>query len=82
MRGVSILVAVLSVTACTTWPSSHGDETNPTVTYRYYGDLYGTQFDEVSEEADNYCDVEFGKRSHLQDADDNGDDNLAVFECI
>jgi hypothetical protein len=78
MRSILILVAVLSMTACT----SSSDETNPTVSYRYSGDLYGLRFEEVSEEASAYCIEQFDRRSHLQEADDSGDENLAVFECI
>ena len=79
MRSILILVAVLSMTACT---ASRVDDANPTVTYRYSGDLYGLRFEEISEEAYAYCAEQFDGRSHLQEADNNGDENLAVFECI
>jgi hypothetical protein len=78
MRGILILAAVLSMTAC----ASHGDDANRTVTYRYSGDLYGLRFEEVSEEASAYCVEEFDARAQLQQADDSGDENLAVFECL
>jgi len=79
MRSILILVAVLSMTACST---PGGDEPNPTVTYRYSGDLYGLRFEESSEEASAYCAEQFDRRSALQEADDTGDENVAVFECI
>lgn len=82
MRAVPLFAALLSMAACTAPQPSRVDETNPTVTYKYYGDLYGSQFDEVSARADDYCAQQFGKQSHLQNADDNGDENFAVFECI
>lgn len=79
MRSILILVAVLSMTACTASPD---DDANPTVTYRYSGDLYGLRFEEISEEASAYCVEEFDGRAQLQQADSNGEENIAVFECI
>ena len=79
MRGILILAAVLSTAACST---SGVDDTNPTVSYRYFGDLYGLRYEEVSEEASAYCVEEFGGRAQLREADGNGDENHAVFECI
>lgn len=82
MRGILLLVTGLSITACTASQSSPGDETNPTVTYRYSGDPYGTRFEETSEEAFYHCAEQFDGKSYLQTVEDSGDENLAIFECI
>ena len=79
---VVILVAVgLSLAACVGTPS-RVDEENPTVTYKYYGDTYGSQYDEVAARARDYCDDEFNKDARLRNVDEGGQEHQATFECI
>jgi hypothetical protein len=83
MRVVAILSAVLILAACSTSQPERVDSSNPTVTYKYFGDAYGSQFDEVSARAADYCNEQFGKSVKLKDVDEGGgDENFATFECV
>ena len=82
MRIVVVLVAVgLSLAACGGAPS-RVEEENPSVTYKYYGDTYGSQYDEVADRARGYCDEEFNRDARLRDVDESGQEHQATFECI
>jgi hypothetical protein len=82
MRDVIILIAALSLVGCVAATPSRVDSTNATVTYKYSGDTYGSQFDLVSAKASDYCGNEFGKSARLRDVDEGNDENLATFECV
>lgn len=81
MRRIFLAAAALSLAACSSSPSQV-DSDNPSVTYKYYGDPKGSQYEEVSERADSYCDMEFGRAAQLRDVSEDGDTNFATFECI
>jgi hypothetical protein len=83
MRVLAVLSAVLILTACSSSQPEQVDSSNPTVTYKYFGDSYGSQFDEVSARAADYCNEQFGKAVRLKDVDQgSGDENFATFECV
>jgi hypothetical protein len=83
MRALAVLSTVLVLAACSSSQPERVDSSNPTVTYKYYGDAYGGQFDEVAARAADYCNEQFGKAVRLKDVDEgNGDANFAVFECV
>jgi len=81
MRGVILVAAALSLAGCMGTPS-RVDSSNPTVTYKYFGDTYGSQFEQVSQRADEYCGQEFDKDAKLRNVDEGGDEHFATFECI
>jgi len=81
MRNVVLIAAALSLAGCMGAPS-RVDSTNPTVTYKYFGDTYGSQFEEVSARANDYCSQEFNKDARLRNVDEAGDQNFATFECV
>ena len=81
MRRMVLVAAALSLAGCMGAPS-RVDSDSPTVTYKYYGDADGSQFEEVAERADEYCDAEYDKSARLRDVDEEGDTNYATFECI
>ena len=82
MRDVIILLAVFSLVGCIAGTPSRVDSTNATVTYRYFGETYGSQFDLVSDRAADYCGNEFGKSARLINVEETNDENLATFECF
>jgi len=83
MRVLAVLSAVLILAACSSAQPERVDSSNPTVTYKYFGDTYGSQFDEVSARAADYCNEQFGKAVRLKGVDESsGDENFAVFECV
>ena len=81
LRVVILFTAGLSLAACMASPSRVG-ESSPTVTYKYYGDTYGSQYDEVAERARDYCDAEFDKSARFRNVDEGGEERYATFECI
>jgi hypothetical protein len=81
MRRIFLAAAALSLAACNSSPSQV-DSDNPTVTYKYFGDPKGSQYEEVSERADSYCDMEFSRAARLRNVDQDGDANFATFECV
>jgi hypothetical protein len=81
MRAVMLVAAALSLAGCMGSPSQV-DSTTPTVTYKYFGDTYGSQFDEVAARADGYCSQEFNKTARLRNVDEGGDEHFATFECV
>lgn len=81
MRIIILAAAALSLAACAGAPS-RVDTESPTVTYKYYGDTYGSQYDEVSARARDYCDEEFNKNARLRNVDEGGQEHYATFECI
>jgi hypothetical protein len=83
MRILAVLPVVFILGACSSPQPERVDSSNPTVTYKYFGDAYGSQFDEVSARAADYCNEQFGKAVRLKDVDEgSGDENFAVFECV
>jgi putative hemolysin len=83
MRIAAALTTVLILAACSSPEPERVDSSSPTVTYKYYGDTYGSQFDEVSARAADYCNEQFGKSARLKDVDEgSGDENFAIFECV
>jgi hypothetical protein len=82
MRDVIILIAALSLVGCVAAIPSRVDSTNATVTYKYSGEKYGSQFDLVSAKASDYCGNEFGKSARLRDVDKGNEENFATFECV
>jgi hypothetical protein len=86
MRNVIIvLAAAVSSAGCVVSGPSRVDSTTPTVTYKYYGETYGSQYDQVSAKASDYCGNEFGKSARVRDLDQNTqgtDENFVTFECI
>ena len=86
MRHVIItLAAAVSLAGCVVSGPSRVDSTTPTVTYKYHGETYGSQFDEVSATASDYCGNEFGKSARVRDLDQNTQgtgENFVTFECI
>lgn len=83
MRVLAVFPAVLILAACSSAQPERVDSSNPTVTYKYFGDTYGSQFDEVSSRAADYCNERFGKAVRLRSVDEgSGDENFAVFECV
>ena len=85
MRNVIMLAAAVSLAGCVVSEPSRVDSTTPTVTYKYYGETYGSQFDQVSARASDYCGNEFGKSARIRDLDQNSqgtDENFVTFECI
>jgi hypothetical protein len=81
MRVVILVTVALSLAACTGAPAKV-DSSSPTVTYKYYGDTYGSQYDEVAARARDYCDQEFNKDARLRNVDEGGEEHYATFECI
>ena len=83
MRVLPVLSAVMLLAACSSPEPERVDSSNPTVTYKYFGDAYGSQFDEVSARAADYCNEQFGKAVRLKNVDEgSGDEHFAVFECV
>jgi hypothetical protein len=83
MRIPAVLSAVLILAACSSPQPERVDSSNPTVTFKYFGDAYGSQFDEVSARAADYCNEQFGKAVRLKGLDEgSGDENFATFECV
>ncbi len=83
MRVLAVLSGVLILAACSSAQPERVDTSNPTVTYKYFGDAYGSQFDEVSARAADYCNEQFGKAVRLKDVDESAsDENFATFECV
>jgi thiamine biosynthesis lipoprotein ApbE len=81
MRVVILAAAALSLAACVGSPS-RVETSSPTVTYKYYGDTYGSQYDEVAARARDYCDAEFDKGARLRNVDEGGEEHYATFECV
>ncbi len=70
------------MTACGSTPKRQRlGATDPTVTYRYYGDPYGPQLDLVTNRALNYCKQRFGTPARPCSIDPGNDSCYAVFEC-
>ncbi len=83
MRVLAVLSGVLILAACSSAQPERVDTSNPTVTYKYFGDASGSQFDEVSARAADYCNEQFGKAVRLKDVDESAsDENFATFECV
>lgn len=81
MRSITMIAMALALAGCMGAPS-RVDSINPTVTYKYFGDTYGSQYEEVTARAQNYCDQEFDKNAKLRNVDEGGDEHFATFECI
>jgi len=82
LASLVVILAALLVTTCGSTPKPHRVRaTDPTVTYRYYGDPYGPQLNLVTDKAFNYCQQRFGTPTRLRNIDRKNDSYYAVFEC-
>jgi len=76
------ILAALLVAACESTPKPQRvGATEPTVTYRYYGEPYGPQLDLVTDKAVDHCQQRFGTPARLRNVDQRNDSYCAVFEC-
>jgi hypothetical protein len=82
MRVLLVFPAILIIAACSSSDPERVDSTNPTITYKYFGETYGSQFDEISGRAASYCNEQFGRAARLKNVDPGNDENFAVFECV
>jgi len=63
------------LSACAGMPS---DVDEPTISYNYDDD---DDYDEVAEQADDYCEDSYDKDAYLIDQDSEGGDYEATFAC-
>jgi len=79
---LAVILAALLVAACGSTPKPQRvGASDPTATYRYYGDPYGPQLDLVTDKAFDYCQQRFGTPARLRNIEQRNDSYYAVFEC-